>query len=83
MSKGTACLTFDFDAVSLWIIRGLTTPGPVSRGEFGAFAVPRLLHVLDSKGVPSTWFIPGHTVETYPSACRDVVAAGHEIALHG
>ena len=83
MSKGTVCLTFDYDAVSLWIIRGLTTPGPASRGELSAFAVPRLLHLLDSKGVLSTWFIPGHTVETYPSVCRDVVAAGHEIALHG
>ena len=41
MATGTICLTFDFDAVSLWISRALTTPGPISRGEFGATAVPR------------------------------------------
>ena len=82
-SKGTVCLTFDFDAVSLWISREMLTPGPISRGEFGAHAVSRILDLLDAAGVPSTWFIPGHTVETYPGKCRDVIAAGHEVALHG
>jgi peptidoglycan/xylan/chitin deacetylase (PgdA/CDA1 family) len=81
--RGTVCLTFDFDAVSLWISRQMVTPGPISRGEFGAYALPRIFDLLDAAGVPSTWFIPGHTVETYPRQCRDVVAAGHEVALHG
>ncbi|MQA88521.1 MAG: polysaccharide deacetylase family protein [Streptosporangiales bacterium] len=80
---GTVCLTFDFDAMSLWIARGLASPGTLSRGEFGAHAVPRLLHLLESRGIPSTWFIPGHTADTYPELCRRVVDAGHEVGLHG
>lgn len=83
MSKGTVCLTFDFDAMSLWIVRGMVSPGPISRGEFGAHAVPRLLHLLDREHLPATFFIPGHTVETYPAECRAIVAAGHEVGMHG
>jgi peptidoglycan/xylan/chitin deacetylase (PgdA/CDA1 family) len=83
MGSGTVCLTFDFDAVSLWLARGITAPGPVSRGEFAAVAVPRVLDFLATREIQATWFIPGHTVETYPQACRLIVAAGHEVGLHG
>ncbi len=83
MGSGTVCLTFDFDAVSLWISRNMLTPTPVSRGEFGAVAVLRILNLLSERNIPSTWFIPGHTVETYPEVCREIVAAGHEVGLHG
>lgn len=83
MANGTVCMTFDFDAFSLWMARDLATPGPLSRGEFGAVAVPRLLHLLEKGQIPATWFIPGHTVETYPDLCRRIADNGHEIALHG
>ncbi|KAA9161602.1 polysaccharide deacetylase [Amycolatopsis acidicola] len=79
----SVCLTFDFDAISLWIARGQTTPGPVSRGEFGAHAIPRILELLRRQEVPATFFIPGHTLETYPDQCTAIADAGHEIALHG
>ncbi len=83
MALGTICLTFDFDAVSLWLARGITAPAPISRGEYAAVAVPRILDFLAARDIRSTWFIPGHTIETYPDVCREVVAAGHEIGLHG
>jgi IS605 OrfB family transposase len=80
---GTVCLTFDFDALSLWINRRQTSPASLSRGEFGAVAVPRLLQLLSKYSIQSTWFIPGHTIETYRAHCEEVVKAGHEIGLHG
>jgi peptidoglycan/xylan/chitin deacetylase (PgdA/CDA1 family) len=83
MGRHIACVTFDFDAMSGMIARGLTTATPVSRGEFGAVAVPRILALLREYGVRSTWFIPGFTLETYPERCRSVLEAGHEIAHHG
>lgn len=83
MQHGTVCLTFDFDAVSLWVARRMTTATPVSRGEFGAVAVPRILDLLAQRELPSTWFVPGHTIQTYPEVCQNIVAHGHEIALHG
>ena len=81
--ESRVCLTFDFDAFSLWMSRGMVTPGPLSRGEFGAHAVPRILRLLADRGISSTWFVPGHTAETYPDLCRKIVEAGHEVAIHG
>ena len=83
MAKHIVCITFDFDAISGWIARGMTTPTPVSRGEFGVTGAARILALLKKHGIPATWFIPGHTLETYPEACRRVLEAGHEIAHHG
>ena len=40
------CLTFDFDTQSGFIARGMTTPTPLSRGEFGAMASQRILGFL-------------------------------------
>ena len=30
-----------------------------------------------------SWFVPGHTLETYPDRCKEVFDAGHEIGHHG
>lgn len=81
--SGTVCLTFDFDALSLWIARGMASPGPLSRGEFGAVAFPRILSLLGKYEVPATFFVPGHTAETYPDLIRQAGDTGHELALHG
>lgn len=84
MSRHIACLTFDFDAMSGFIARGMTSPSPISRGEFGAdVAAPRLLALLGKYRVPTSWYVPGHTLETYPDPCRRVFDAGHEIGHHG
>jgi peptidoglycan/xylan/chitin deacetylase (PgdA/CDA1 family) len=78
------CLTFDFDAISGFIARGQTSPSWISRGEFGPRSgMPRLIALLEEYGLKSTWFIPGHTLETFPAACEMVMKAGHEIAHHG
>jgi hypothetical protein len=54
----------------------------LSRGEFGARAASRILALLQSRGIRSTWFTPGFTIETYPRECEAVVKASHEIAHH-
>lgn len=83
MSQHRVCITFDFDTSSGMIARGLTTPTPVSRGEFGALAAPRLLKLLAARGIATTWFTTGYTAATYPDAVAAVAAAGHELASHG
>ncbi len=82
MPRHIVCLTFDFDTMSGFIARGLTTATPLSRGEFGARVSARILGFLESRGIRSTWFTPGFTIETYPHECEAVVRAGHEIAHH-
>ncbi len=82
--RATVCLTFDFDAISLWVgPMGATSPSAISRGEFGVVGVERILRLLDRTGVPGTFFIPGHTADTYPEAVRTIARAGHEIGHHG
>jgi peptidoglycan-N-acetylglucosamine deacetylase len=84
MGRSIVCLTFDFDAISGWISRGMTSPSPISRGEFGPHVgVPRILDLLKRHGVTSSWYVPGHTLETYPEPSRRVADAGHEIGHHG
>ena len=76
-------ISFDFDAMSGFIARGMTSPTPISRGEFGALAIPRILALLAKYRIQSSFFIPGHTLETYPAQCRQIFDAGHEIGHHG
>ena len=84
MPRHIVCLTFDFDAISGFIARGQTSPSWISRGEFGPRSgAPRLLALFKKYGIRTTWFVPGHTIETYPDACARVVEGGHEIAHHG
>jgi peptidoglycan-N-acetylglucosamine deacetylase len=76
------CLTFDFDTQSGFIARGMTTPTPLSRGEFGLIGAQRLLAMLKAFGLRATWFVPGFTIESHPRACDAVVQDGHEVAHH-
>jgi peptidoglycan/xylan/chitin deacetylase (PgdA/CDA1 family) len=80
----TVCLTFDFDAFSVWLANYEVTPAMLSRGEYGArVGVPRILERLAAYEVPATFFVPGHTAESFPGTVEAILAAGHEIAHHG
>ena len=80
----SVCLTFDFDAMSVWLgTFGATSPSVISRGEFGKVGTERLLTLLYERGIRSTWFIPGHTVETFPDLVQRIAAEGHEVGHHG
>jgi peptidoglycan/xylan/chitin deacetylase (PgdA/CDA1 family) len=83
VTRSIVCLTFDHDNASAGIARGMTTPTAVSRGDFGMVAVPRILSLLAAHDIRSTWFIPGHTIASYPACVTKVAEGGHEIAHHG
>lgn len=75
----------DFDAQSLWMGTFRSeSPSLMSRGEFGAeVGVPRLLSTFRARGIRTTFFIPTHTMQTFPAAVESIVTDGHEIAAHG
>lgn len=82
--KSTVCLTVDFDAVALWMSWGARGARALSRGDYDALhGAPRLLDVFEKYDVQATWFVPGHTAETYPDITASIAAKGHEIANHG
>ena len=79
----TVALTFDHDAISDGVRRG-DSPVKLSHAEFGPrVGAPRILALLAERSIPSTWFVPGHTAETWPDQIREIVEAGHELASHG
>ena len=60
------------------------SPCDITRGLFaGEIGSPRLLKLFDHYGLRTTWFIPGHSIETFPRQMQMVADAGHEIGLHG
>jgi peptidoglycan/xylan/chitin deacetylase (PgdA/CDA1 family) len=80
----SVCFTFDFDALSPWVFdMAAGNVAALSRGEFGAVAVPRILELLERHALPATFFVPGHTALAYPDLVRHIRDAGHEIGHHG
>lgn len=76
----------DVDAVAGWLgsYGGQDSPSDVSRGIYaGEVGVPRLLKLFAKYNIKTTWFIPGHSLETFPEQMAAVRDAGHEIGLHG
>lgn len=82
--KQAVAITFDLDALSVWIgSYKATNASAVSRGEFEVRAANRILAVLRQFNIRSTFFVPGHTVLAYPAVVDAIVRDGHEIGHHG
>jgi peptidoglycan-N-acetylglucosamine deacetylase len=79
----TVALTFDHDSISDGVRRG-DSPVKMSHAEFGVrVGAPRILELLAARGITSTWFVPGHTLVTFPESTQAILAGGHELACHG
>jgi peptidoglycan/xylan/chitin deacetylase (PgdA/CDA1 family) len=79
-------LSVDFDAETLWSgTFGLTTPSPMSRGDYDIRAgLPRILALLDKHRLPATFMVPGQVADEHPDACREIAGRGvHEVGYHG
>lgn len=76
----------DFDAVAGWLgtYGGEDSPADISRGIFaGEVGVPRLLELFRRYELTCSWFVPGHSIESFPRQFESIIDAGHEIGLHG
>lgn len=76
----------DVDAVAGWLgsYGGEDSPDDISRGMFaGEVGSMRLLDLFDKLDIKTTWFIPGHSAETFPEQMKEVANRGHEIGIHG
>jgi len=79
----TVALTFDHDSLSDGVRRG-DSPVKMSHAEFGhRVGVPRILELLERESIRSSWFIPGHTLETFPEDTEAILAGDHEVGCHG
>lgn len=87
MAKDILCAYgVDVDAVAGWLgsYGGEDSPDDISRGLFaGEVGSPRLLKLFKKYNLQTTWFIPGHSIETFPEQMRMVIEDGHEVGVHG
>lgn len=86
-ARCAASFSFDVDGESAAIAANPVTARSMSIVSHQAYGplvgVRRILNLLDSHGVRSTFFVPGYTANRHPGVVRDIAAAGHEIAHHG
>ena len=83
LPRVTVALTFYHDSISDGVRRG-DPPVKMSHAEFGVrVGAPRILELLADRGIASTWFVPGHTLETFPESTAAILGGGHEIGCHG
>jgi len=76
----------DVDCVAGWLgsYGGEDSPADLSRGpSSGNKGIPRMLQLFEDEGIDSSWFVPGHSIETFPEEVGAVADAGHEIGVHG
>lgn len=87
MGKEILCaFSVHCDAVAGWLgsYGGEDSPGDISRGVFaGDIGMPRLVELFERFGIKQSFFIPGHTIESFPESCELIAKSGHEIGLHG
>ncbi|RVT81529.1 polysaccharide deacetylase [Rhodobacteraceae bacterium CCMM004] len=77
-------LSFDCDHETFALGAGETAVGPLAWGAFGRrVGVPRILDTLARHGARATFFYPAVSALIDPEEPRRVVAAGHEIGVHG
>ncbi len=87
MAKEILCaFGVDVDAVAGWLgsYGGEDSPDDISRGLFaGEVGVPRLLDLFQRRQMRTSWFVPGHSIETFPEQFQRIVDEGHEVGVHG
>ena len=74
------------DAVAGWLgsYGGEDSPADIQRGVFAAeVGLPRLLQLFERSEITASFYVPGHSIESFPRQVEAIVAAGHEIGVHG
>jgi peptidoglycan/xylan/chitin deacetylase (PgdA/CDA1 family) len=83
-AKVVVALSFDLDNESSALRDGETSPALMAQGQYGSRAgLPRVLALLERHRIPATFFIPAVVAKLYPESIEQIVAAGHEVGLHG
>jgi peptidoglycan/xylan/chitin deacetylase (PgdA/CDA1 family) len=76
----------DVDCVAGWLgsYGGEDSPADLSRGlSAGNEGISRMLQVLEDNDIKGSWYMPGHSIETFREEVQAVADAGHEIGVHG
>ncbi len=85
--RAAALFSFDLDAEAVMLAdhpEVVDYLDVIAHQRYGPrVAVPRLLRMLDRRGLRTTFFVPGWVADTWPEVVKSVRDAGHEIGHHG
>ncbi|MDQ3654649.1 MAG: polysaccharide deacetylase [Chloroflexota bacterium] len=76
----------DIDSVAGWIgsYGGADSPSDIQRGIFASeVGNIRLLNLFKKYNLRTSFFIPGHSIESFPDQVKRIADEGHEIGAHG
>ncbi len=76
----------DIDSVAGWIgsYGGADSPSDIQRGIFASeVGNIRLLNLFKKYDLRTSFFIPGHSIESFPDQVKRIADEGHEIGAHG
>ena len=76
----------DINSVAGWIgsYGGGDSPSDIQRGVFASeVGNIRLLNLFKKYDLTTSFFIPGHSIESFPDQVKRIADAGHEIGAHG
>ncbi len=83
-ARAACAFTFDLDAETLWMARGVHEPVALSQGRFGPVeALPLILGLLRAAQIRASFFIPAWVATRYQDAVRAIAGDGHEVGCHG
>lgn len=83
-ARCAVALSFDSDHETSDLRDGGASVARLSWGQYGArVGVPRIAALLAKHDVRATFFVPAVSALLHPDEQRSLVAAGHEIGLHG
>jgi peptidoglycan-N-acetylglucosamine deacetylase len=83
-ARCAVALSFDSDHETNELREGGKSICRMSWGQYGnRVGVPRVARLLDRFGVRASFYVPAVVALTYPDEQRALIAAGHEIGIHG
>ncbi len=82
-ARCAVAISFDSDHETVELRFGGKSYGKLSQGEYGGRqGMPRILSLLDRYSVPASFFMPAVSAMIHPEEVKQVVGAGHELAIH-
>ncbi|WP_432974033.1 polysaccharide deacetylase family protein [Dactylosporangium sp. CA-233914] len=83
-ARCAVALSFDSDHEATELRAGGGSIGRLAQGQYSSRrGVPRILDILERRGVPATFYVPAVVALLHPDEQRRLAAAGHEIGIHG
>jgi peptidoglycan-N-acetylglucosamine deacetylase len=83
-ARCAVALSFDVDHDTNELRDGGRSIGRMAWGQFGnRVGVPRILKLLEKHAIKATFYVPAVVALLYPDEQKRVIAAGHEIGVHG